>query len=328
MKTRIIGKNLQVAEVGLGCMGMSEFYGPSDDSASLELLSLACDLGVNFLDTADMYGPHHNEELIGKFLATNRDKQIKVATKFGIVRNQNEYKRSINNSREYTREACNASLRRLGVEQIDLYYVHRVDTSQPIEETVDILAELVREGKIARIGLSEVNANTLRRAHSVYPIDAVQSEYSLWERSAEDEVIPTCKELGIGFVAYSPLSRGFLTGRFRSSTEFSSGDFRANLPRFSQGALQANLKLVDALEDLAEIKGCTPAQLCLAWLLAKGEHIVPIPGTRSPKYLTDNVKAADIKLTEVEILELEHVADDLPAIGERYSKEGMKGVNV
>lgn len=326
MKKRTLGANLSVSAIGLGCMGMSEFYGPRDDSESLRVLARAVELGVDFFDTADMYGPHHNEELIGRFLARSRG-QVHVATKFGIVRNCGGYRRSLENSADYARKACEASLRRLGVEQIDLYYVHRVNAEQPIEDTIDGLARLVTAGKIARIGLCEVSAATLRRAHAVYPITAVQTEYSLWTRDVEREVLPTCRELGIGFVPYSPLGRGFLTGRFQDPAEFGNGDFRTDLPRFAVGAISTNRRIADVIAELAGQKRCSPAQLSLAWLLSKGPDIVPIPGTKQLRYIEENVAAAEISLSEQEQQQLEAATAHLPVAGERYAPEGMKGVN-
>lgn len=326
MQTRTLGSDLTISAIGLGCMGMSEFYGPRDDNESLRVLARAVELGINFLDTADMYGPHHNEELIGRFLASHKPK-VRIATKFGIVRNPGEYQRSLDSSAEYARKACDASLQRLGVEQIDLYYVHRVNPNTPIEETMEGLAQLVKEGKIAHIGLCEVSAETLRRAHAVYPVTAVQTEYSLWTRDVEQDVLPTCNELGIGFVPYSPLGRGFLTGRFQATEDFEEGDFRSNLPRFSDQAMSTNRRIAEVIGEVATLKGCTPAQLSLAWLLSKGDNIVPIPGTKRLPYLEENAAAASIHLTADEQQQLGAATENLPVIGERYTPEGMKGVN-
>ena len=326
MKKRTLGTNLSVSAIGLGCMGMSEFYGPRDDSESLRVLARAVELGVDFFDTADMYGPHHNEELIGRFLAHNRQ-PVNISTKFGIVRNPGEYQRSLENRADYARKACEASLRRLGVEQIDLYYVHRINPEQPIEETIDGLARLVKAGKIANVGLCEVSAETLRRAHAVHPITAVQTEYSLWSRDVEQEVLPTCRELDIGFVPYSPLGRGFLTGRFQNTAELGDGDFRTNLPRFAEGAIDTNRRIADVIAEMARQKGCSPAQLSLAWLLSKGPNIVPIPGTKQLRYLEENAAAAQITLSAKEQQQLETATARLPVMGERYTPEGMKGVN-
>ncbi|WP_025732617.1 aldo/keto reductase [Carnimonas nigrificans] len=326
MQKRTLGADLEVSAIGLGCMGMSEFYGPRDDEESLNVLARAVELGINFFDTADIYGPHHNEQLIGDFLR-HSSASIKVATKFGIVRKPNEYKRDLNNRATYARHCCEASLRRLGVEQIDLYYVHRVDPHHPIEETMEGLVELIKEGKIARIGLCEVSEETLRRAHAIHPITAVQTEYSLWTRGVEADVLPTCQELGIGFVPYSPLGRGFLTGRFQEDREFEGGDFRASLPRFAQSAIGTNRRIADVIADMAREKGCTSAQLALAWLLAKGDHIVPIPGTKRLKYLEENAQVSAITLSESESAALEAAIEQLPVMGERYTPEGMKGVN-
>ncbi|WP_068088806.1 aldo/keto reductase [Polycladidibacter stylochi] len=326
MNKRRLGQGLEVSAIGLGCMGMSEFYGPRDDAESLNVLAKAYELGINFFDTADMYGPHHNEELIGRFLRES-GADIRIATKFGILRNAGEYKRSIDNSPQYARTACEASLKRLGVDYIDLYYVHRINPDQPIEETMEGLAQLVKEGKIGHIGLSEVSAKTLQRAHAVHPVTAVQTEYSLWSRQAEEDILPTCQKLRIGFVPYSPLGRGFLTGRFQSADEFSKGDFRATLPRFAEGAITQNNRIADVIADISRQKGCTPAQLSLAWILAKGDYLVPIPGTKNPKYLIENTKAVDIQLSAQECEQLESAVSQLPVIGERYTAEGMKGVN-
>lgn len=326
MRMRRLGSQLQVSALGLGCMGMSEFYGPRDDAESRNVLARAVDLGIDFFDTADMYGPHHNEELIGSFLAASKAK-VKIATKFGIVRQPGEYKRTLNNSAAYARQSCIASMRRLKVDHIDLYYVHRISADQPIEDTIGGLARLVEEGKIGAIGLSEVSAETLRRAHEVHPIAAVQTEYSLWSRHVEAEILPACRELGVGFVPYSPLGRGFLTGRYQASQDFAPDDFRSQLPRFSGAAFSTNHRIVDVISALAKDKGCTTAQLALAWLLTKGDDIVPIPGTKRLKYLEENVAAVDIILTDEERAALEASVDGLAVVGERYTEEGMKGLN-
>jgi aryl-alcohol dehydrogenase-like predicted oxidoreductase len=326
MQRRSLIPGLNVSALGLGCMGMSEFYGPRDDVQSMQVLCRAADLGVTFFDTADMYGPHHNEELLGRFLREQKP-QVEIATKFGIVRKPGEYARTIDNSAEYARAACEASLRRLGVERIDLYYVHRIDRSRPIEEVMEALSSLVRAGKIGHIGLSEVSAATLRRAHAVHPVAAVQTEYSLWSRDVESDVLPTCRELGIGFVPYSPLGRGFLTGTFDGQSNFSDGDFRANLPRFSAENIDANRRIVDVVYSLALAKGCTSAQIALSWLLSKGDHIVPIPGTKRLKYLEENVSAIDVVLSPDEITALEAGVSELSVAGGRYTDEGMKGLD-
>ncbi|MEN3792203.1 aldo/keto reductase [Fulvimarina sp. MAC3] len=325
MRRRRLGTNLEVSALGLGCMGMSEFYGTRDDETSLRVLHEAAERGIDFLDTADTYGPHHNEELIGRFLKENST-PMKVATKFGIVRAPGEYRRTIANGRDYARTACEASLRRLGVERIDLCYVHRFEEGRPVEDTMEGLVRLVDEGKIARIGLCEVSAETLRQAHAVHPVTAVQTEYSLWSRGPETEILPTCRELGIGFVPYSPLGRGFLTGRFHDG-HFEDGDVRASLPRFQEEAAQANRRIADLVAAMAARKGCTPAQLALGWLLAQGEDIVPIPGTKQSKYLRDNVGATDVRLSESDLAEIEAGLADRPVSGARYTAEGMKGVS-
>ncbi|ARJ42942.1 aldo/keto reductase [Pantoea alhagi] len=326
MQQRQLTKNLQVSALGLGCMGMSEFYGPRDDAASLRVLEQALDSGINFFDTADMYGPYHNEEIIGRFLASRRQ-QIKIATKFGIVRQPGEYRRHIDNSADYARRSCEASLRRLGIEQIDLYYVHRLDSATPVEETMETLAQLVREGKIAHIGLCEVSAATLKRAHAVHPVAALQTEYSLWTREVENAVLPTCRELGIGLVAYSPLGRGFLTGRFQPTTTFAPGDFRASLPRFQPENIARNRPLAEVIAALAAEKACTAAQITLAWLLAQGEDIIPIPGTCNPLHLQENAAALRVTLSPQELTALREAVTALPVAGERYTAEGMKGLD-
>lgn len=326
MQRRKLGPHLEVSALGLGCMGMSEFYGPRDDEQSLRTLDHAVEAGVDFLDTADIYGPHHNEQLLGQFLASRRPR-VKIATKFGIVRKAGEYRRGIDNSPQYARQSCEDSLRRLGVEHIDLYYVHRIDAQRPIEETMEGLARLVQEGKIGHVGLCEVSAATLRRAHAVHPVAAVQTEYSLWTREVQAQVLPACRELGIGLVAYSPLGRGFLTGKFQRDTVFEDGDFRAQLPRFQPGNITSNLSLVDMVAALAARKGCTPAQIALAWLLAQGDDLVPIPGTRRIAHLQDNLGALSVELTADDLAGLDQALATMPVLGERYTEEGMKGIN-
>ncbi|MEY0146726.1 aldo/keto reductase [Providencia rettgeri] len=327
MKKRILGNGLEVSAIGLDCMGMSEFYGPQDDQAAMVVLQKAIELGCTMLDTADTYGNFHNEELIGHFLK-QVGSDVKIATKCGIVRRPGEYERRIDNSPEYIRSACESSLRRLGVECIDLYYIHRLDPSASIETTMHTLAGLVAEGKIAHIGLSEVSAATLRRAHAVYPVTAIQTEYSLWTRDVETEILPTCQELGIGFVPYSPLGRGFLTGRFNAESRFESDDARNTLPRFTSENLRANRTLADFIVQMASNKSCSPAQISLAWLLAQGDNIVPIPGTNKVKHLEDNFAAADIDLTSEDLLQITQALESFQPVGSRYTAEGMKGVNV
>ncbi len=326
MKQRILGKGFEVSAIGLGCMGMSEFYGPRDDAESMQVLHEAMDLGIDLLDTADMYGPHHNEELIGRFLAQTTARP-KIATKFGIVRAPGEYRRSLNNSPDYAKAACEGSLKRLGVERIDLYYVHRINRDQSIEDTMGGLSRLVDEGKIDRIGLCEVSAETLRRAHAVHPVTAVQTEYSLWTREVEAEILPTCRELGIGFVPYSPLGRGFLTGRFQDGTGFEDGDFRAGLPRFQAEAAAANRRIAELVNGIAARKGCSAAQLSLAWLLAQGDDIVPIPGTKRIAYLRDNAGSVEVQLSVAELQEIDDALAGIEVAGARYTDEGMKGLD-
>ena len=330
MKTRQLGRNgPQVSAVGLGCMGFSEFYKSSakDDGEAISVLHRALELGITFLDTADMYGPFTNEVLVGKAIAGRR-KQVFLATKFGIQRDPaNPKVRGISGKADYVRASCEDSLRRLGVEHIDLYYQHRIDRSTPIEETVGAMAELVKAGKIGHIGLSEPSVDTLRKAHRVHPITAVQSEYSLWSRDPEDGVLGACRELGIGFVAYSPLGRGFLTGRFRSVEDLDANDYRRHSPRFQGANFAKNLQLVDKVTQIASEKHCTPAQLALSWLLAQDAHIVPIPGTTHAKRLEENIAATDVALTAADLTRIASVAPHGIAAGTRYDETGMRSVN-
>jgi aryl-alcohol dehydrogenase-like predicted oxidoreductase len=330
MKLRNLGRNgPPVSAVGLGCMGFSEFYASSaaNDAEAIAVIRTALSLGLNFLDTADVYGPLTNEVLVGKAIAGRRD-EVFLATKFGILRDpENPRRRGISGKPDYVRTSCENSLKRLNVAVIDLYYQHRVDQSTPIEETVGAMGELVKAGKIRAIGLSEPSAQTIRRAHQVHPITAVQSEYSLWSRDPEEGVLQTCAELGIGFVPYSPLGRGFLTGRYRSIEDLEANDYRRHSPRFQGDNFAKNLETVRKVEEIAKEKGCTSAQLALAWLLAQGAHIVPIPGTTSAARLEENIAAAEIALSAADLARIAAVAPSRVAAGERYDEIGMRFVN-
>ncbi|MED1420316.1 aldo/keto reductase [Bacillus smithii] len=328
MQKRKLGNlGLEVSALGLGCMGMSDFYSGRDDNESIKTIHRALDLGVTLLDTADMYGVGKNEELVGRAIKGRRD-QVIIATKFGNVRAEDGTFLGVNGRPEYVKQACEASLRRLGVDYIDLYYQHRVDPNTPIEETIGAMADLVREGKVRYIGMSEAAPETIRRAHAVHPITALQTEYSLWSRDVEDEILPTCRELGIGFVAYSPLGRGFLTGKIQKFEDLEEDDYRRHSPRFQGENFQKNLDLVQQIRKIASEKGCQPSQLALAWLLAQGQDIVPIPGTKKIPYLEENLKALDISLTDDDLARINQVAPQGVAAGERYPEEVMKGVNL
>ena len=328
MEKRHLGRNgPEVSAMGLGCMGMSEFYGAFDDDESIATIHRAMELGVTLLDTADIYGYGDNEILVGKAIRGLRDK-VFLATKFGIVRSKTDPNvRGVNGSAAYIRSACDASLKRLGVDVIDLYYQHRVDPNVPIEETVGAMAELVRSGKVRHLGLSEASAQTVRRAQKVHPIAALQTEYSLWTRDPEDEILATTRELGIGFVAYSPLGRGFLTGQIKRFEDFAPDDYRRNSPRFQGENFQKNLELVKRVEKIAKERKCTPGQLALAWLLAQGEDIIPIPGTKRRKYLEENVGALNVKLTPQDLRRIDEVAPHDAAAGKRYPESMMAAVN-
>lgn len=327
MKTRKLGNlGLVVSELGLGCMGMSEFYGDSDEQEAIATIQHAIDLGVNLLDTADMYGPFTNEQLVGRAIRDRRD-QVAIATKFGNVRTPDGGWLGISGKPEYVRQACDASLQRLGIDTIDLYYQHRVDPNVPIEDTIGAMAKLVQQGKVRYLGMSEAAPATIRRAQAVHPITALQTEYSLWSRDPEDEILSTLRELGIGFVAYSPLGRGFLSGAIKSPDDLAPDDYRRMSPRFQGENFDKNLQVVEQVKAIAAAKGVTPSQLALAWLLAQGDDIVPIPGTKRRTYLEENVAATEIALTPDELRRIEEVAPKGIAVGERYPAEHMSAVN-
>jgi aryl-alcohol dehydrogenase-like predicted oxidoreductase len=324
MEERSLG-GLRVSALGLGCMGMSEFYAGRDEAESLATIHRALELGVTFLDTADMYGPHINEELVGRAIAGKRDGVV-LATKFGIVRSDDPAERGINGRPEYVRRSCEASLKRLGVDHIDLYYQHRVDPSVPIEETVGAMGRLVEAGKVRFLGLSEAGPETIRRAHAEHPITALQTEYSLWSRDPEDEILPTVRELGIGFVPYSPLGRGFLTGAIRTPDDLPEDDYRRHSPRFQGENFAKNLELVARIEEIARSKECTPAQLALAWVLAQGGDVAPIPGTKRRAYLEENLGSMKVELTASDLARIDEAAPQGAAAGPRYPEAGMRSV--
>jgi aryl-alcohol dehydrogenase-like predicted oxidoreductase len=327
MEKRKLGRQgLEVSAMGLGCMGMSEFYAGADEAESIATIHRAVELGVAFIDTADMYGPFRNEELVGRALRGRREKVV-LATKFGNVRGPDKSFRGIDGRPEYVRQACDASLKRLGVDRIDLYYQHRVDPKVPIEDTVGAMAELVRAGKVRYLGLSEAAPSTIRRAHAVHPISALQTEYSLWSRDPEDEILPTVRELGIGFVPYSPLGRGFLTGRFRKPEDLPPDDYRRSSPRFQGENFQKNLRLVERVREIAKEKGVKPAQLALAWVLHQGKDVAPIPGTTARTHLEENVAAAAVALSREDLARIDAAAPKGAAAGDRYAAAGLALVN-
>jgi len=327
MEQRRLGsEGLVVSAIGLGCMGMSEFYAGWDEAEAIATIHRALELGVTLLDTADMYGLGANEELVGRAIRGHR-REVVLATKFGNVRAPDGTSLGVNGRPEYVKQACDRSLRRLGVDEIDLYYLHRVDPSVPIEETVGAMSDLVRAGKVRFLGLSEASPKTIRRANAVHPITALQSEYSLWTRDVEVEVLPTCRELGIGFVAYSPLGRGFLTGRIRSVQDLAPDDYRRTSPRFQPGNLERNLVLVQRIEELSREKGCTPAQLALAWVLHRGQDVVPIPGTKRCSYLEENLRALEVELTAADLARLDEAIPPGAAVGDRYPPAAMRALD-
>lgn len=327
MQKRKLGRaELEVSALGLGCMGMSEFYAGRDEGESIATIHRALEIGVNFLDTADMYGPFTNEELVGRAIKGRRE-EVVLATKFGNMRGEAGEFLGVNGRPEYVRAACEGSLRRLNVETIDLYYQHRVDPNTPIEETVGEMSRLVEEGKVRHLGLSEAAAETIRRAHAVHPITALQTEYSLWSREPEDGLLDVCRELGIGFVPYSPLGRGFLTGQLKNFDDLAPDDYRRNAPRFQGENFQKNLELVGRIEEIAAEKSCTPAQLALAWVLKQGEDVVPIPGTKRRKYLEENVAALEVEITAEDLKRIDEIAPRGVAAGTRYPEAGMAAVN-
>ena len=325
-KKKLGSQGLEVSHLGLGCMGMSEFYGSNNDEESIKTIHHAVDLGITFFDTSDMYGPFKNEELLGKAFKGIRDKVV-IASKFGILRTGDPNVRAINGRPEYVKSSCDASLKRLGVDYIDLYYQHRIDANTPIEDTVGAMADLVKEGKVRFIGLSEAGSNTIKRAHKIHPLTALQSEYSLWSRDPEDEILHLVNELGIGFVAYSPLGRGFLTGRFKTVDDLEQNDYRRVSPRFQGDNFKKNLRLIDTINEIAKTKGVTPGQLALAWVLARNKIIVPIPVTTKAKHLDENIAALEIKITEEELSKIDKLLPAGSASGTRYPESMMSLLN-